>query len=461
MKKIKLKHLFIGTVVLIIALIIAKKVGWIGSVDKTEVVTEKAALRKIIETVSASGKVQPEVEVKISPDVSGQIVELNVKEGDEVKKGTVLCKINPDIYLSNLEKMQAAVNSSKANLANSKARQAQVESSFTNTELIFNRTKKLFEQNAVSQADFDAAKAAYESAKADVEAAKQTVAASEFNVKNASASQKEASDNLQRTTILSPVNGKVSKLNVELGERVVGTSQMAGTEIMRIADLNEMEVNVEVNENDIVRISLGDTADIEVDAYLDKKFNGLVTEVANSANITGSSADQVTNFTVKIRILQESYKELIPADKKNYSPFRPGMSATVDIHTQTVDKVISIPIQAVTTREDTSSFGAKNKTSNDAEIASQESENNQSNSSSTTAKRQEKTKEYVFVLADEKARLTEVVTGIQDNNFIEIKSGINNGDEIIYAPYSAVSKLLKNNTPVKKVDKSELFKKKS
>lgn len=461
MKKIKLKHLFIGTVVLIIALIIAKKVGWIGSVDKTEVVTEKAALRKIIETVSASGKVQPEVEVKISPDVSGQIVELNVKEGDEVKKGTILCKINPDIYLSNLEKMQAAVNSSKANLANSKARQAQVESSFTNTELVFNRTKKLFDQNAVSQADFDAAKAAYESAKADVEAAKQTVAASEFNVKNASASQKEASDNLQRTTILSPVNGKVSKLNVELGERVVGTSQMAGTEIMRIADLNEMEVNVEVNENDIVRISLGDTADIEVDAYLDKKFSGLVTEVANSANITGSSADQVTNFTVKIRILQESYKELIPSDKKNYSPFRPGMSATVDIHTQTVDNVISLPIQAVTTREDTSSFGAKVSTNNEADMAAQETENNQSNSSSTVAKKQEKTKEYVFVLANEKARLTEVVTGIQDNNFIEIKSGISTGDEIIYSPYSAVSKLLKNNTPVKKVDKSELFKKKS
>ncbi|MBL0047762.1 MAG: efflux RND transporter periplasmic adaptor subunit [Bacteroidetes bacterium] len=460
MKKLNFKAILIGVIVLILLLVIAKKAGWIGDNDKTAVAVEKAEKRKIVETVAASGKVQPEIEVKISPDVSGQIVDLRVKEGDEVKKGDILCKINPDIYLSNLEKMEAAVNTSKANVANSRARLAQVKSSFTNTELIYNRTKKLFEQSAISQAEFDAATAAYESAKADVDAALQTVSASEFNVKNAYASQKEATDNLTRTTIISPVNGKVSKLNVELGERVVGTSQMAGTEIMRIADLNEMEVNVEVNENDIVRLTLGDTSDIEVDAYLDRKFKGVVTEVANSANITGTSADQVTNFTVKIRILQESYKDLIPPDQKNYSPFRPGMSATVDIHTQTVDNVVSVSIQAVTTREDTISFGAKTKKKKS--FGAEDSSEDAANQSTTTKeKKEEKAKEYVFLLKDGKALLQEVVTGVQDNNYIEIKKGVKAGDDIIYAPYSAVSKLLKNKTPVKKVEKEELFNQKN
>lgn len=450
----------LAAALIVLLLIIAKKAGWIGDSDKTEVVTEKAEARKIVETVSASGKVQPEIEVKISPDVSGEIVELRVKEGDEVKKGDVLCKINPDIYLSNLEKMQAAVNTSKANAANSQARLAQVKSNFINQENSYNRNKKLFEQNAISSAEFDASKAAYESAKAEVEAAVQTVSASEFNVKNALASQREATNNLTRTTIVSPVNGKVSKLNVELGERVVGTSQMAGTEIMRIADLNEMEVNVEVNENDIVRLKLGDTSDIEVDAYLDKKFLGIVTEVANSANITGSSADQVTNFTVKIRILQESYKDLIPAGKSNYSPFRPGMSATVDIHTQTVDKAISVSIQAVTTREDTASFGSKkDKKKSFGKPENDEAE--QSSETTDTKKKAEKTKEYVFVFAEGKAKLVEVETGIQDNNYIEIRKGIAIGDEVIYAPYSAVSKILKNKTPVKKVDKEDLLNKKA
>ncbi len=460
MKKLNFKTILIAVIVLILILVIAKKAGWIGNTDKADVAVEQAEKRKIVETVSASGKVQPEIEVKISPDVSGEIVELRVKEGDEVKKGDVLCKINPDIYLSNLEKMEASVNTSKANAATSRARLAQVKSSFKNSELVFNRTKKLFEQNALSQADFDAANAAYESAKADVDAAEQTISASEFNVKNAFASQKEAKDNLMRTTIVSPVNGKVSKLNVELGERVVGTSQMAGTEIMRIANLNEMEVNVEVNENDIVRLKLGDTSDIEVDAYLDRKFKGVVTEVANSANITGTSADQVTNFTVKIRILQESYKDLIPANQQNYSPFRPGMSATVDIHTKTVEGAVSVSIQAVTTREDTLSYGSKKaKEKKFGDEAGAEGENTQS--IEVKSKKDEKAIEYVFLYRDGKAKLQAVETGIQDNNYIEIKKGIKQGDEIIYAPYSAVSKLLKNNSPVKKVEKEELFTKKN
>jgi HlyD family secretion protein len=455
MKKKYFKPIFIGLVVLIVLIIVAKKAGWIGADEKTEVLIEKAELRKIIETVSASGKVQPEIEVKISPDVSGEIVEMNVKEGDIVKKGAVLCKINPSIYESNLEKMEAAVNTSKANVANAKARLAQAKAAYTNAELVYNRNKKLSEQNAISQAEFDAATASFQSSKAEVEAAEQSVLGSEFNVKNALASKKEANDNLLRTTILAPVNGKVSKLNVELGERVVGTSQMAGTEIMRIADLNEMEVNVEVNENDIVRLQLGDTSDIEVDAYLDRVFKGVVTEVANSANIVGSSADQVTNFTVKIRILQESYTDLIPANQSNYSPFRPGMSATVDIHTQTVENTLSIPIQAVTSRDDTTSYGTK-KDKKKFESGTKENESTTENVDTKT-KKAEKVKEYVFVFSDGKAKLQEVTTGIQDNNFIEIKKGLSNGTEIIYGPYSAVSKILKNKTPVKKVEKEDLF----
>jgi HlyD family secretion protein len=459
MKKLNFKTLFIGALVLVVLLVIAKKIGWIGKNDKLDILVEQAQKRTIVETVSASGKVQPEIEVKISPDVSGQIVELNVKEGDEVKKGDVLCKINPDIYLSNLEKMQASVNTSKANAANAKARLAQTKSSLLNVELIFNRTKKLAEENAVAQAELDAAKTQYENAKADVEAAEQTVFASEFNVKNAYASQKEANDNLLRTTIVSPVNGKVSKLNIELGERVVGTSQMAGTEIMRIANLNEMEVNVEVNENDIVRLKLGDTSDIEVDAYLDRKFKGMVTEIANSANITGISADQVTNFTVKIRILQESYKDLMLANSVNYSPFRPGMSATVDIHTNTIKDAISVAIQAVTTREDTSSYGSNKDKKNSGE--SKENENSTAAESSSERKNEVNSeKEYVFLYRNNKAVLQVVETGIQDNNYIEIKKGLKLGDEIIYGPYSAVSKVLKNNTPVQKVEKEDLLKKK-
>ena len=450
MKKPSLKVVIIATCALIVFLIIAKRVGWIGKEKSTDVITEFSQKRTIVETVSASGKIQPELEVKISPDVSGQIVDLFVKEGDIVKKGQVLCKINPDIYVSNLQKTQAAVNSSKANLANSKAKLMQLRAAFKNVESSFIRTKKLLQENAIAQSEFESAEAAFESAKADLDAGMEIVKASEFNVQNASASEREASDNLQRTTMLAPVNGKVSKLNIELGERVVGTSQMAGTEIMRIADLNEMEVNVEVNENDIVRLKLNDTADIEVDAYMDRKFKGIVTEVANSANITGTSADQVTNFTVKIRILRDSYSNLMKGKDISYSPFRPGMSSTVDIHTKRKENVISIPIQAVTMREDTSSFGSKKDKGKDPITDAKVNEKTKDKSSMIE-------KEYVFLYKAGMAYLKEVETGIQDNNFIEITKGLQAGEEIIYGPYSAISKILKNKTPVNKVDKEELY----
>jgi HlyD family secretion protein len=449
MKKIlSPKNLIILLAILLLLFLVGKKFGIIGKDKNIKVTAEAVIKRTIIETVSGSGKIQPETQVKISSDVSGEITEMMVKEGDVVKKGDLLCRIRQDIYISSLERVEASVNSSKASSAQTKARLIQSKAQLINAESLFNRNKKLFEQGALSEQDFEASKAQFETAKAEVEAAQQTLAAADFNIKNAEATLKEAQTNLSRTSIYSPVDGKVSKLNVEKGERVVGTAQMTGTEIMTIANLNEMEVSVDVNENDIVRIKLNDTANIEVDAYLDKKFMGIVTEVANSANTIGTSADQVTNFTVKIRILRESYLNLIPKDNPQYSPFRPGMSATVDIQTNKVFNVISVPVQAVTTREDTTSYGVKEKKKKYVEEKVAEEKE---------TKKEEKIIEYVFVMKNDLALLTPVITGIQDNNYIEIKSGIKLNDDIITGPYKVVSKTLKNKTPVEKVEKEELF----
>lgn len=448
-KKKTLKYVLIGLGVLIVLIIIAKKTGLIGKPETTKVTTDIAIKRTIVEIVSANGKIQPEVEVKISPDVSGEIVELKVKEGDQVKKGDLLAKINPDMYISNLDKMVAALNSSKANLANSKARLAQVQAQFTNAKLTFDRNEKLWKENTISQSEYDAAKSAYEVAKSEVDAANETVIAAQYNVKSTEASLKEAKDNLTKTAIFAPVDGTISKLNVEKGERVVGTSQFAGTEIMRIADLSEMEVNVSVNENDIVRVHLGDTALVEVDAYLNRKFKGVVTEIANSANTTGVSADQITNFDVKIRIVRESYLDLLAGKEKDESPFRPGMSATVDIQTKTVYNVLSVPIQSVTTRDDTT--GGKMKPDMPVKEPSEKDKENNTKPKNTVVS------EYVFIYVKGVAKLQKVKTGIQDNNFIEILEGLKEKDEVISAPYRAISKTLKNNDKVKKVKKEELF----
>ncbi len=444
--------IIIGVVVLIAAMSLKNCSG-----NKAiKVSTEKATKRNIVETVSANGKIQPEVEVKISSDVSGEIVELFVKEGDQVKKGDLLCKINPLIYESNSSRMVATLNGAKANLSNSRSRLDQIKANYVNVEASFQRNKKLFDQGAISQSDFDASKAAYEGAKADVKGAEDNVNASEFNVKSTEASLKEANDNLAKTNIYSPVNGTVSKLNKEKGERVVGTAQMEGTEIMRLANLNEMEVSVDVNENDIVRVHNGDTSLIEVDAYLDRKFKGIVTEIANSANTTGVTADQVTNFTVKIRILQESYQDLILANK-NVAPFRPGMSATVDVQTKKVGSVISVPIQSVTTRSDSTLYKEK-----EAKTRGDEGDNGEivvKNANDKTENLNEtiKIEECVFLYSEGVVKLVKVKSGIQDNNYIEITEGIKEGDEIISGPYSAISKEFKDGTKVNKVDKTELF----
>jgi len=422
-------------VILVVAGVIKGKSGGKGK----KVAVEKVERRTIIETVAASGKIQPETEVIISSDVSGEIIEMPVQEGDRVKAGDLLLKINPDLVESALSRAEAALNTTKANLAGSKARLAQSESQFQNSEASFERSKQLHESKVISQAEFDQAKANYEVASADVEAAKESVRAGMFNVRSSEATLKEATENLGRTSIYSPMDGVITKLNKEKGERVVGTAQMAGTEIMTVADLNVMEVAVEVNENDIVRVSINDTTEIEVDAYLDKTFKGIVTEIANSANTSGMSADQVTNFDVKIRMLQYSYEDLLKKRADSSSPFRPGMSATVDIRTTQVNNVITAPIQAVTIRTDTLS------TSNEADVLEGEEDN-------------EKEKvEVVFVRDGDQVKMVKVETGIQNTMYIEILNGLEEGQEIVVAPYTLVSKILKDGQSIIVVDKKENF----
>ncbi len=424
----------IALVVLLVVLVAGKKAGWFGAENLEQVSVEKVSLRTIVETVSASGKIQPEVEVKISPDVSGEIIALYVKEGDKVKKGQLLVKIRPDVYESYLDRATASLNNSKANLANTEAR-------FVQAEQAFKRNTKLHNDKVISDADYEQIKSNYMVAKAEVEAAR-------FNIKSAEASVKEAKDNLFKTTIFAPVDGTISKLNVEEGERVVGTTQMSGTEMMRIANLNSMEVNVDVNENDINRLSLGDTATIEIDAFIDKKFKGIVSEIANSANVVGSSADQVTNFSVKIRVLPESYADLVK-DKSQVSPFRPGLSATVDIQTEKITNVLTVPIQSVTTRDDTTDM-------------------DKSPALKMVKKKDEKTDqkakteaieffEFVFVVESGKVKMQLVKTGIQDDQYIQILSGLKEGQEVVNAPYLAISKKLKNGSLVKVVKEDELF----
>ncbi len=456
-KKSKLlRWLIIAVVVLMVVAVIGKRAGWFGGPDRKEVVVEKAMVRNITEVVSASGKIQPETQVKISPDVSGEIVELNVKEGDRVTKGQLLVRILPDIYISYVERAEAAVNSSKANLENARARGIQAESQLARARANYDRNKQLFDEKLISANEWEQVKSTYEVAKAELDAARQSISAADFGVQSAAASLKESNDNLRKTSIFAPVTGTISKLNVEKGERVVGTSQMAGTEMMTLADLNEMEVNVEVNENDIVRVHLGDTADVEVDAYLDKKFSGVVTEVANSANVTGVSTDQVTNFTVKVRILRESYITLVDSLHPDRGVFQPGMSATVDIRTRKAESVVTVPIQSVTTR-DTLVGGSMAGKDAEGSVNENDDEALVAESDAVAAEPEKKEVECVFVLENDAIRLRAVTTGLQDNTHIEIKSGLKAGERVVTAPYSAISRGLKDNDPVEVVKKDQLY----
>jgi HlyD family secretion protein len=388
-KWMKITGLVIGGISFFI--FIATQVGWISSEDPISVKTELVETRDIIETVSASGKIQPETEVKISPDVSGEIVSLYVMEGDKVDKGDLLLKIKPDTYQSMLERSQASLNTSKSALEKAIAQLSESESNFS-------RNKILFENGTISRSEFEKIEASYKVAVLSVEDG-------EYMVSSAEASLREAQENLNKTNIYAPISGTISRLNIELGERVVGTAQMAGTELLRLANLNLMEVAVEVNENDINSVSLNDTALIEVDAYLGNTYKGIVSEIANSANVMGVSADQVTNFEVKVRILDEV-------------SFRPGMTATVDIQTERAYAVLSLPIQAVTTRKDTANTEDK--------------------------------VECVFAFEENTANFIKVETGIQNDEFIQIISGLEEGQDIITGPYSAVSRLLEDDAFVSK-----------
>src|SRR5882757_8111264 len=345
------KYILISLGALIVILIVAKATGIIGKPKLTQVATEKAESRDINETVSASGKIKPHIEVKISPEVSGEVVELPIKEGDVVKKGQLLCKIRPDILQSGYDRAVASYNTQKASVGNSSQMLKQAEATFENQASIYKRDQALYNNKVLTASEFDNAKASYEGAKAALEAAKQNVIGSTYGLAQSSATVKEAQDNLVKTTIYSPVDGVVSKLSIQKGERVLGTAQFAGTEIMTISDLSQMDVNVDVNENDINRIVVGDSSKIEVDAFLGKKFNGVVTEIGSSANVVGTNADQVTNFTVKVRIDAKSYNDIINKSAKNPSPFRPGLTSTVDIQTNRT-KSLAVPIQSVTTRDE-------------------------------------------------------------------------------------------------------------
>ena len=447
-----LRNIIIIAGVVIVALVIAKKAGWLGEENVTNVSTEKASLQTITESVSASGKVQPEVEVKISSDVSGEIVEMLVKEGDVVKKGQLLCKINPEIYISSLDRAVAGLNSTKANYESSKSRLSQAESQLVKAEIAYTRNKKLFEEKVISASDFEAIKSAYEVAKAEVDASKQGVSGAQYNINSGSATVREAKENLNKTEIFAPVNGTISKISKKKGERIAGTSFTDGTEILRISNLQEMEVKADVGENDIIRIHLNDTTLVEIDAYSQRKFKGIVTEIANSPNESLTSTEQVTNFAVKIRILRESYSDLIPSDHPEYSPFRPGMSATVEIQTKKVSNVVSVPIKAVTTRDTTIRTSDKAVVRKNDDTPPDDKVVVSSNTNDTPVK------EIVFVNDNGIAKMHVVKTGIQDNNFIEILEGIKVGDEVITDPYQAVSKKLVDGDKIKVVPQNQLFK---
>lgn len=444
-----LKKILIIVGVLLVLVAIGKFTGLIGGEKAEKVTVEKAQDRKVIETVTASGKIQPETEVKLSSEVSGEVVELAVKEGDVVKAGQLLCKVRPDILQSSYEIAVASSNTQKAGLQAAQQQLKQAEATFQNTSAVYKRNEELYKQKVISLAEFDVSKSEYLAAQAELGRLRANVTGARYSLEQSAANVREAGANLARTTIVAPVDGVISKLSIELGDRILGTSQMAGTEIMRISNLTNMEVNVDVNENDINRVKLGDSAVIEVDAFADKKFKGVVTEIASSSTAVGTEAasvDQVTNFNVKVRILPESYTKLATGAKDLPSPFRPGLSATVDIESETVTG-LSVPIQSVFTVD-------KNK-DKDKKPGS----NNQADGERQKAKLSDKAiKQYVYVYqTDGTVKQVEVTTGIQNDQFIIVKSGIKRGTEVVTGPYSAIQTKLKDGAKVEKTTQDQLF----
>jgi len=444
-KNNKLLYILVSiVVVLVIIAIIGKKAGWIGQGGGIKVAVEKVSHRSIIQKVTASGQIYPVTEVTISPDVSGEIVELDVKEGDSISKGQLLLKIQPDFYQAALEQSEASLNTNKANVLNAKAQYAQAKAQFQKAKSDYDRNKSLYEEKVISQSDWDNFQATYKSAQASADAAEQSVEAAKFNVSSAQAIAQQARDNLNKTTIYSPMSGIVAKLNNEKGERVVGTAQMSGTNILTIADLYNMEARVDVSENDVLRTAVGDTANVAIDAYPDKVFKGVVTQIANSSsNFTSetsatssasTSTQQATNFTVRIHLLRDSTVQNLFIKKHIKFPFLPGMSASVDILTARANNVLAVPIQSVTTRID-SVKGKKQAT--------------------TGVKG--KLQEIVFVNKNGKAQKINVTTGIQDDEYIEVTGGLKGDEQVVTAPFSAISKMLRDSSMLDIVKKDELF----
>lgn len=423
---------------LLAVFILLQKTGVLGGETTTKVAVEEAGLHDIIETVTASGKIYPVSEVKVSPDVSGEITDLYIEEGDSVYKGQVLATINATIYQSMVNKANAQLNQTKSSVSNAAALTLQAKAQLDQASSTYARNRDLFEEKVISAVEFESAEAAYKTAQANYKAAVENIKGNEYGVASAEANVTEAVQTLRKTTIYAPMDGIVSKLFIKKGERVVGTAQMAGTEIMRVADMSKMKVDVEVGENDIQKVKFGDTANIEVEAYPSRKFKGLVVQISQSSTATGSQmsisslTDQVTNYTVSVELLPESYADLLAVDSRHF-PFRPGMSASVEILTKHQLQVLAVPINAVTTRED--------------------EEGDEKKSASI--------KEYVFTISDENnTSLKQVSTGVQDNQYIQILTGLKEGEKVVVAPFGAIARTLAKDMKVKVVPKKELIEKK-
>lgn len=444
--------IIIALVVVVGGLFGLKAAGVIGKDEGLKVSSEKAAKRTIIETVTASGKVYPEIEVKVSSDVSGEIVLLNVEEGDTVKKGQIITKIYPDIYVSQQDQAAAVVSQYQAQTANAKAQTASLKAIVDQTSEQYQRQKKLLDDKVISKMEFEQSEQAYKSAVENYNASLASIKASQAAERSAAANLTSAAKNVDKTVLTAPMDGVVSLLSVKKGERVAGNQFSLGTEIMRIADMNSMVAEVDVGENDIPKVKIGDTALVEVDAYNNRKFKGVVFKIANPVTdqTSTTTSTDVTNYKVHIRLLFDSYKDLI---KKGSFPFRPGMSASADIQTRTEQDVLSVPLNAVTTRD--KSEGNKNAKSSPSADNNNNQNNDQSNSSNANADADE----VVFVRQKtaDTVKKVKVVTGIQDINNIQIISGLQEGDEVITGPYATVSKTLNNGTKVKVVPKDQLY----
>jgi HlyD family secretion protein len=444
------KWILITSGVLLAVFIIAKVAGK-GDKHK-KVAVEKAARRTIIESVNASGKIYPEVEIKISPDISGEITELNVEEGDSVRKGQVLARIYADIYALQRDEAASRVNQSSATVDNGSAALDALKASLEQAQQTFDRNKKLYDDKVISKAELEQYETTLKSALANYNAAQQNIRSLKANVQASQVGLNKANKDLSRTTLTAPMDGVISSLKIKKGERVAGNSFNVGTEMMTVADMNVLEVRVDVGENDIVKISIGDSADVEVDAYNNRKFKGVVTKIASSTKSTTgglTTSNDVTNYEVRIRLDKSSYQDLAG---KTF-PFRPGMNASADIKTKRVDNVLAVPITAVNARIKGSDKSMEDK-------KKEEKENKYEDAIDPVDEYDDELEEVVFVLQkDGTVKKTVVKSGIQDINYIEVLSGLNSGDEVIIGPYNAISKELKTGMKVKVVPKDKLFEK--